>query len=248
MGPSSCRGRLQRAVRGFHQGSRDRHSARPPGPRRGVRGDRVLPLLGAGRLHHRHSHQRGRRQLARRLTRQPSGPAVRQGSPMAPKIIPVSPFDCVVFGATGDLTLRKLLPALYHRFRDGQMPPESRVFGAARSKLSDEAFRDRARQALDKHVAADALEQDNVNAFCERLHYVSIDAGKPGSDWSALQSTLDPERVRVFYLATSPNLYGPICRNLKSADLVTERARVVLEKPIGHDLKSARAINDEVGE
>ena len=167
---------------------------------------------------------------------------------MAPKIIPVSPFDCVVFGATGDLTLRKLLPALYHRFRDGQMPPESRVFGAARSHLSDEAFRDRARQALDKHVAADALEPDNVNAFCERLRYVSIDAGKPGSDWSGLQSTLDPERVRVFYLATSPNLYGPICRNLKSADLVTERARVVLEKPIGHDLKSARAINDEVGE
>jgi glucose-6-phosphate 1-dehydrogenase len=68
------------------------------------------------------------------------------------KIVPVSVFDCVVFGATGDLTLRKLLPALYLRFRDGQMPAGSRVFGAARSKLSDEAFRDRAREALARHV------------------------------------------------------------------------------------------------
>ncbi len=70
-----------------------------------------------------------------------------------PKIIPVETFDCVVFGATGDLTLRKLLPALYYRFRDGQMPAESRVIGAARSHLSDQDFRERAAKALEQHVA-----------------------------------------------------------------------------------------------
>jgi glucose-6-phosphate 1-dehydrogenase len=166
---------------------------------------------------------------------------------MAAKIIPVAPFDCVVFGATGDLTLRKLLPALYHRFRDGQMPEESRIFGAARSNLSDDAFRDRARQALQKHVAATDLEPDHVAAFLGRLHYVAVDAAKLDADWSTLYKALDPMRVRVFYLATSPELYGPICQNLKAHDLVTTRARVVLEKPIGHDLASARAINDQVG-
>ena len=57
-----------------------------------------------------------------------------------PKIIPVATFDCVVFGATGDLTLRKLLPALYYRFRDGQMPADSRVIAAARSNLTDESI------------------------------------------------------------------------------------------------------------
>jgi glucose-6-phosphate 1-dehydrogenase len=163
------------------------------------------------------------------------------------KIVPVSVFDCVVFGATGDLTLRKLLPALYLRFRDGQMPASSRVFGAARSRLSDEAFRDRAREALARHVPADAQEPARVTAFCEQLRYIPIDAANPHSDWSTLRDTLDPERVRVFYLATSPDLYGSICRNLKAADLVIDRARVVLEKPIGHDLESARAINDQVG-
>ena len=67
-----------------------------------------------------------------------------------PKIIPVETFDCVVFGATGDLTLRKLLPALYYRFRDGQMPPDSHVIAAARSDLDDAAYRKRASKALQR--------------------------------------------------------------------------------------------------
>ncbi|HET8996127.1 MAG TPA: glucose-6-phosphate dehydrogenase [Acetobacteraceae bacterium] len=163
------------------------------------------------------------------------------------RIIPVAVFDCVVFGATGDLTLRKLLPALYYRFRDGQMPPESRVIGAARSDIGEEGFRGRARGALEEHVAPADLDPDTVDRFCARLHYAHLDASRPGDHWRALQQLLDPERVRVFYLATSPELYGPICRNLGSAQLVTPESRVVLEKPIGHDLESARRINDEVG-
>ena len=167
---------------------------------------------------------------------------------MAAKIIPVSPFDCVVFGATGDLTLRKLLPALYWRFRDGQMPESSRVIGAARSDLDDSEFRARASAALEAHVDRAALEPETVRRFLARLSYVPVDVVRPGGGWDALGARLEPDRVRVFYLAVAPGLYGPICRNIGAHGLATPASRVVLEKPIGHDLESARAINDEVGQ
>ena len=161
----------------------------------------------------------------------------------------VDPFDCVVFGATGDLTLRKLLPALYKRFRDGQMPDSARIIGAARSELDDDAFRQRALQALGEHVPKPDQDQAVAERFVARLHYARGDAAHEGG-LEALSALLadEPERIRVFYLATSPSLYGPICNNLKAAGLVTEHSRVVLEKPIGHDLASAREINDVVGQ
>jgi glucose-6-phosphate 1-dehydrogenase len=164
-----------------------------------------------------------------------------------PKIIPVAVFDCVVFGATGDLTLRKLLPALYYRFRDGQMTGDSRVIGAARSHLSDDDFRQRAREALERHVPAIDREAEIVSRFLGQLHYLVIDATAADADWSQFRDMLDPERVRVFYLATSPDLYGPVCRALATNGLVTDESRVVLEKPIGHDLASAQAIVQSVG-
>ncbi|HUB14957.1 MAG TPA: glucose-6-phosphate dehydrogenase [Acetobacteraceae bacterium] len=164
------------------------------------------------------------------------------------KIIPVDAFDCVVFGATGDLTLRKLLPALYYRFRDGQVPPDARIIGAARSDIGDDGFRKRADTALKHHVAAADLDPDIVSRFCACLHYVRLDATQPDAEWDGLRQMLDQARVRVFYLATSPDLYGPVCRNLGRAGLVTPLSRVVLEKPIGHDLASAREVNNRVGD
>ncbi len=164
------------------------------------------------------------------------------------KIIPVEVFDCVVFGATGDLTLRKLLPALYYRFRDGQVPEASRIIGVARSDLDDNAYRARASDALKEHVAKGDLDAKTTHRFLDCVRYVRIDATDPKADWDSLKSQLDPSRVRVFYLATAPDLYGPICRSLGVKELVTERSRVVLEKPIGHDLESARAIITDVGE
>lgn len=165
-----------------------------------------------------------------------------------PQIIPVAAFDCVVFGATGDLTLRKLLPALYYRFHDGQMPADARIIGAARSGLDNQTFRDRARSSLRDHVAAADLDAGTERRFLDMLYYVQIDATDAAARWDNLASLLDPARVRVFYLATAPDLYGPVCRNLRAANLVSANARVVLEKPIGHDLDSARAIIAQVGE
>jgi glucose-6-phosphate 1-dehydrogenase len=164
-----------------------------------------------------------------------------------PKVIPVAIFDCVVFGATGDLTLRKLLPALYYRFRDGQVLAPSRIIGAARSRLTDDDFRARAAEALEKHVAQGDQDPDTIDRFLGQVHYVSIDATAPDADWHRFDAVLDPARVRVFYLATSPDLYGPICQALGVNGLVTECSRVVLEKPIGHDAASARTIIEDVG-
>ncbi|GJE56078.1 MULTISPECIES: glucose-6-phosphate dehydrogenase [Methylobacterium] len=163
-------------------------------------------------------------------------------------IIPVASFDYVVFGATGDLTRRKLLPALYYRFRDGQIPGSSRIIGASRTELSTEAFRDRAREALREFVPSHHLDEASLTSFVDHVQYVAVDAlGDDG--WDELKALLDerPDQIRPFYLATSPDLYGAICRNIERCGLVGEKTRVVLEKPIGKDLKSAQAINDSVG-
>ncbi len=162
--------------------------------------------------------------------------------------IPVEDFDMVVFGATGDLTLRKLLPALYHRFRDGQFSGACRIIAAARSDLDDSSYRARAEAALHEHVKTDELPADGLAAFLQVIFYAQVD-GSRETGWKQMDALFEhsPDRIRVFYLATSPDLYGAICQNLKARGLVTEKSRVVLEKPIGHDLDSARTIIEQVG-
>ena len=167
---------------------------------------------------------------------------------MPPAIIPVPDFDCVVFGATGDLTLRKLLPALYYRYCDKQFGDKCRIIAAARSTLTTEDYRMHAAEALREHVAKADQKKATLTAFLERLTYVSVN-GATEEGWDGLCKVLGegPDKVRVFYLATSPNLYGAVCQNLSKHGVITEQSRVVLEKPIGHDLASARQINDDVG-
>ena len=134
---------------------------------------------------------------------------------MVSRVIAVDPFDFVAFGGTGDLVRRKLLPGLYHRDRVGQIPPETRIIGAARTELDPAAWRDMARQAIEEHVDADEREPEHVDRFLARLDYVAVDArGEAG--WAALAERLAsaPERIRVFYLATGPDLFGDICRRL----------------------------------
>lgn len=160
----------------------------------------------------------------------------------------VSACDFVVFGGTGDLAMRKLLPALYLRDTDGQLPDDFRVIGVSRSGLGTAGYRGKVDAELRNHVPAALLADDRIAGFLRRLHYVSADADG-GGDWAALAGLLDaaPARVRVFYLACSSPLYGPISRRLAAHGLVSRQARAVLEKPIGTGLASARAINNEVG-
>ena len=166
---------------------------------------------------------------------------------MTARIIPVDTFDLVVFGGTGDLARRKLLPALYYRDLDGQLTADSLIIGVARRKLDRAAYAAQTEAALREYVPSEHLDQACLARFLGRLRYVALDVASPAS-WIELAAACDdPGRIRVFYLATSPDLFGLICRGLAANHLVTPETRVVLEKPIGHDLASARAINDEVG-
>ena len=121
---------------------------------------------------------------------------------MTSQIIPVEPFDYIVFGGTGDLAERKLIPALYHRSSDGQIVGASRIIGAARGEMSDDDFRDFARKALEAHIKPEELKPELLDDFLGRLHYVSVDA-KSERGWETLRQLLgDEPRVRAFYLAS----------------------------------------------
>ncbi len=160
------------------------------------------------------------------------------------EFIPVEAFDIVIFGGTGDLSRRKLIPALYHRFIDGQIPEKSNIVGAARSELAQEEFITFAREAC----CDGAIDTEKFEEFAKLLKYVQIDALDAKSAWPQLKKALaSDDRPRVFYLATAPRLYTPICQLLGEKKLVHDNARVVLEKPIGRDLKTAQEINDGVG-
>jgi len=169
--------------------------------------------------------------------------------PAAEHLTDLPACDITVFGGTGDLALRKLLPALYHRELERQLPEATRIIGVSRSDLDDDAYRALVAEAMAEHVAA--ADPDAVRRLVSRLRHVTLDAARP-HDWHQLHAVLKerrtPDAVRVFYLAVSPSLFGPICRNLGEVGVVEETSRVVLEKPIGHDLASAKAINAAVGE
>jgi len=159
--------------------------------------------------------------------------------------------DFTVFGGTGDLALRKLLPALYHRDLEGHLPADTRIIGVSRSEIDDAGYRREVRAALERFVEPALLEEEAITRLLGRLHHLCLDSGTP-DDWHLLHGLLkdrprEDETVRVFYLAVAPRLFGPTCERLAEIDVVDERARVVMEKPIGHDLASAREVNDAVG-
>lgn len=156
--------------------------------------------------------------------------------------------DVVVFGGTGDLAMRKLLPSLYLRDRDGQLTSESRIIAVSRAGLDAAGYRDKVASELAHYLPQESSERSAVESFLSRLHHVTLDATAP-EGWDGLSELLHtaPDRVRVYYLASAPKLFGAICQRLAENGLVTPQSRVVLEKPIGTDLASARQINDEVG-
>ncbi len=164
------------------------------------------------------------------------------------KFTPVELFDLVIFGGAGDLALRKLLPALYHRDRDCQMPADCRIISLGRSAIEHQDFLQKVREALVSHLAASEFSEELWQAFSRRLQYIQTNALEPGQ-WQDLAKALEghEDRIRVFYLATVPKLFGPIAQGLKQNDLVSAEARIVLEKPLGTDYQSARKINDQVG-
>ncbi|NEX44903.1 glucose-6-phosphate dehydrogenase [Pseudotabrizicola algicola] len=161
---------------------------------------------------------------------------------MVSRVIPVDAFDLVIFGGTGDLARRKILPGLYRRFVAGQMTPDSRIIGAARGELSDEDFRKLVAESIDEFVPKDRRDAAMIADFLTRLHYVAIDAKGDGG-WSTLKDMMRDGVVRAFYFSVAPSLFGDIALRLKSHGVADDTARIVVEKPFGRDLKTAKALN-----
>jgi glucose-6-phosphate 1-dehydrogenase len=156
----------------------------------------------------------------------------------------VDPFDFVIFGATGDLSLRKIIPALWHRHADGKLPDETRIVLVARSAETAAAIAGNALPFIEK--ASGPVDQADWEAFGRRLSYQAIDV-MTANGFDGLRETLETvERNRVFYLSLSPSLFGATCQQLDANGLINERTRVVLEKPLGRDLAGAQEINDAV--
>jgi glucose-6-phosphate 1-dehydrogenase len=166
---------------------------------------------------------------------------------MTSQIIPVEPFDFIAFGGTGDLAERKLLPALYQRQIAGQFSEPTRIFGTSRAKMSHKDYREFARKAISEHVKATEIDPEQLEKFLGRLHYVAAD-GKSGEGFDAIKKQIgDSDRIRVFYMAVAPALFGDIAKHLKANGLISKASRIVVEKPIGRDLASAQALNDQIG-
>ena len=157
-------------------------------------------------------------------------------------MIPVETFDLVIFGGSGDLALRKLLPALYHRDCDGQFPEGSRIIAVGRSPIERDGYLEMVQKAV---VPPDP---DLWQRFAARLNYVHLDAADHSS-WGPLKELLDghESRIRAVYLAMAPSFFGTVAQGFRDNDLMTQDMRIVLEKPVGKDFDSAREINDQVG-
>ncbi|MGV2988080.1 glucose-6-phosphate dehydrogenase [Vibrio sp. E150_011] len=161
----------------------------------------------------------------------------------------------VIFGASGDLTYRKLIPALYHLFASNQLPKSFAILGVSRTQYSDESYREKLKKSLQE---MEKTEPESLDAFCEFLHYQAIDTSDT-QDYAKLSTRLDDladkygfeQRNTLFYLATPPSLYSIIPASLAAHGLNDETEgwkRLIIEKPFGYDLASARKLDKEIHE
>ena len=151
----------------------------------------------------------------------------------------------VLFGATGDLAQRMLLPSLYFLGADGFLPERFRVVATARTEMSRDDFVAFAEKAVRERAGAGSFDPSAWKAFAERLDYVSANAAE-AQGLEGLKAALSEASRPVFYLALSPSLYGSVCQALAAAGLAGSQSRIVMEKPLGRDLESSKVINRAV--
>ncbi len=156
--------------------------------------------------------------------------------------------NLVIFGGNGDLALRKLLPALFYLERDGRLVRAGRIIAAARTAMTSEAYLEHAGESLRNYLPDADYDSAVWEALAQKITYLEIDATDK-SKFTALVSACGGAESAcntVYYLATPPTLFSAICRNLSETGLVDDHSRVVLEKPLGHDLASSQLINRQV--
>ena len=158
----------------------------------------------------------------------------------------------VIFGASGDLTHRKLIPALYNLYKIGRLSENFSVLGVARSELNDETFREKMREAL---IHNEETTPDTLDAFCSHLYYQSVNTSD-AQDYGKLVPRLDELHDKyktcgntLYYMSTPPSLYGVIPECLAAHGLNTEEygwKRIIVEKPFGYDEKTAQALDVQI--
>jgi glucose-6-phosphate 1-dehydrogenase len=168
------------------------------------------------------------------------------------------PCTLVIFGASGDLTARKLIPALYHLHREKQMPASFRIVGLARREKTEEAWRAELLQALQQYSRASGTGNGDWDAFARNINYCQGDLSEQGT-YNTLKEVINSagaeplKRNLLFYLATSPSQFAMAAERLHTSGLLHKGhagpgdwQRIVIEKPFGHDLESARQLNREI--
>ena len=158
-----------------------------------------------------------------------------------------APFELVLFGGLGDLALRKLMPALFLLHRDGRLP-DGVIYAVTRRDIPRDAFVAKIESSIKSHVPSNYLEKEPVESFLDKVQCFTLDVNE-SKGYKALAKALSSNDInRLFYMATGSDLYTPICRGLHDADLIKSQSKIVLEKPIGHDLETAEIINQTVAE
>lgn len=161
------------------------------------------------------------------------------------------PLTVVIFGASGDLTSRKLIPALFNLSLKGKLPPEARIVGVARTAYTDDAFRAHLKTKAKEILPGSQFDEPKWDAFAPRIHYVATDATQPGgskplANWFAANEGGSNGR-RLYYFSVSPDHYPALSESLAEAGLNKSTSgyrRLVIEKPFGHDRASAKQLND----
>ena len=153
----------------------------------------------------------------------------------------INTFDLVLFGGTGDLSTRKLIPALFRQETASSLDDDSNIIGVGTKDLSQEDYLNVVKVSLDTHFPGFASHYDSWDKFKKRITYYKLDITSE-EDWENFKQT-DKDRVTVFYLAIPPSLYKDISQKLNDNNLITPNSRIVVEKPIGTDRESANNIN-----
>lgn len=156
------------------------------------------------------------------------------------------PLDMVIFGGAGDLATRKLLPALYMAHLHGNLPADTRIIGVGRHDYDNASYIDFVQTQSKPFIEGKNLHAEVWQEFIQKLHYTRLDAND-SERFQHLAKVTRKNAERAYYLATAPTLFTAICENLHQAGLIDASSRVVLEKPLGHDLQSAIEINNAVG-
>jgi len=156
--------------------------------------------------------------------------------------------DIAMFGALGDLARRKLFPALYQLERAGLLGEQTRVLALGLDEMDLSAFGQQLRQGLEKHLKATPVDDEVFQRLVSRIHYLALDFTAPEKYPALRDWRLNRDVPLIVYMATPPSIYGDIGENLHNSGVISANTRVVVEKPIGHDLESSRLINDRLAQ